>query len=178
MSYSTPNPEQYLSKVHLLIAEDDAILRQLVKTALKRLGFTHISEADDGESALTIMRMHPVDILLCDWEMAPMDGLALVHYIRQHPHSPNPYLPILMMTGRTGMADVTQARDAGITEYLAKPFDMAKLCQRLTSIIEKPRDFVQAPSFTGPDRRRRSSVHYQERDRRDQYSPEVIPPHA
>jgi DNA-binding response OmpR family regulator len=92
--------------------------------------------------------------------MRPVDGISLARMIRNDPKSPNPYIPIILMTGFSEKRRVIQARDAGVTEFLVKPFTARDLFRRITQIIERPRQFVKSEDFFGPDRRRKTSVEY------------------
>ncbi len=100
------------------------------------------------------MRQRMPDIILTEGKMAPLDGLDFVRLIRKGEDSPNPYLPIILLTGYTELERVTEARDAGVTEILAKPISIEALHSRIVSIIEKPRPFIKAKHYFGPDRRR------------------------
>jgi DNA-binding response OmpR family regulator len=88
-----------------------------------------------------------------------------VRQVRTAEDSPNPFLPIIMMTGHTERHRIFRARDSGVTEFLAKPITAKQLLMRLTNIIENPRPFVRARGYFGPDRRRRSEG-YQGPERR------------
>ena len=87
--------------------------------------------------------------------MHPTDGITLTKKLRNEPSSPNQYIPIILMTGFSEKKRVVQARDAGVTEFLVKPFTARDLYKRLAQIIERPRQFVRSEEFFGPDRRRK-----------------------
>lgn len=87
--------------------------------------------------------------------MEPDDGLHLVKWVRTSPDSPDNFLPIIMVTGHTEKARITEARDAGINEFMAKPVSAKALYRRLVSVIEHPRQFVRTKTYFGPDRRRK-----------------------
>jgi response regulator RpfG family c-di-GMP phosphodiesterase len=92
--------------------------------------------------------------------MEPMNGLEFIEKIRKSPESPNPYVPVILMTGYSDRARVEMARDAGVTEFLMKPYTSKDLYSRIVQIIEKPRQFVDCGTFFGPDRRRRKNFDY------------------
>ena len=96
-----------------------------------------------------------------------MDGISLAHRIRNDPASPNKFVPFVLMTGFSEKRRVMQARDAGVTEFLVKPFTARDLYRRLYQIIERPRQFVRSEDFFGPDRRRKGAVGYQGQLRRN-----------
>jgi DNA-binding response OmpR family regulator len=147
-------------KVRVLIVDDQKYGRDLLKTIMKSLGAGAIDTAPDGDSAFLLFREHPADIVLTDWLMEPTCGLTLTRRLRTDPKSPNPTVPIIMTSGFSERWRVLQARDAGVTEYLVKPFAGKQLLERLTAVIESPRPFIRAGSFFGPDRRRKSSFDY------------------
>jgi two-component system, chemotaxis family, chemotaxis protein CheY len=145
-----------LSKLRLLVVDDSKNMRMLVRTVLNAIGVTAISECGDGNTAMNELRGNACDIAIVDWVMEPMDGLEFVRQVRTAEDSPNPFLPIIMMTGHTERHRIFKARDAGVTEFLAKPITAKTLLLRLMNIIEHPRPFVRAKGYFGPDRRRRS----------------------
>jgi DNA-binding response OmpR family regulator len=147
-----------LANICLLIVEDDPVMTRVVKDMLIVLGFKNILTARDGASAISMMRTNSVEIVICDWKMHPMDGLELTRYIRNSPDSPDRFVPIIMLTGRGERKDVEIARDAGVTEYVVKPFTSAGLFDRVRMVIESPRKFVLAQQYKGPDRRRKDST--------------------
>jgi two-component system chemotaxis response regulator CheY len=83
-----------------------------------------------------------------------------VRSVRCSPDSPNPFVPIIMVTGRAERTFVMQARDAGVTEFVSKPVSAAKLLQRVGIVLTAPRVFIKSATYTGPDRRRRRDPDY------------------
>lgn len=149
-----------LDKAKILIVDDMKPMLGLTKSILGILGFKEIYDASNGEEAFNLLCKHDPDIVVTDWMMEPMDGLEFTRMIRKSPLSPNPYVPVLMMTGFSSRLRVEEARDIGITEFLVKPFSSRDLYTRIVQIIEKPRQFVDAGTFFGPDRRRKLSDNY------------------
>lgn len=144
-----------LSGISILVVDDNKQMRALIVRILEALHVGMVQEAEDSNQALKRMRQAIPDILLLDHQMDGMPGNELIHYIRNDEKSPHPYLPIIMVSGFGDHESVTKARDAGVTEYLAKPLSVAVLGQRLTAVIENARPFVRTSDFFGPDRRRR-----------------------
>lgn len=136
-----------------LLVDDNESMRRLVRTILHQLGSHDIVEAPEGAVALQMLRAQPVDIAICDLMMRPMDGIAFTHAVRQDPRSPNRYLPIIMTSAYSEPGKVVAARDAGVTEFLAKPLSVAALYQRVMAVVERPRPFVRNGSYFGPLRR-------------------------
>lgn len=149
----------YLQNIHVLVAEDNHFSRRIVEEILKILGATNISFARNGEEAWEAIKGEMPDLVLLDWEMAPMDGLEFLQRIRHDPASPNPYLPIIMTTGYSDRWHVFQARDAGVNEYVTKPMSAKTLMGRIQAVIERPRRFVRIGKFFGPDRRRQDKLY-------------------
>lgn len=156
-----------LDKAKILIVDDMKPMLSLTTSVLKIFGFRHISTATNGEEAFQIVCKEDPDLIITDWMMEPMDGLQFSRLVRKSPMSPNPYVPIMMMTGFSSKLRVEGARDTGITEFLVKPFSARDLFSRVVQIIERPRQFVDAGTFFGPDRRRRLVRDYEGARRRD-----------
>lgn len=138
----------------VLVVEDNQHFRLLISTVLHTLGITEVEEARDGADALRRLQTFNADFVIVDWKMEPMDGIGFAHAIRHSPESPNPHLPIIMVTGYSEAALVAEARDAGVNEFLAKPISARSLVARITSVLQTPRPFVRSPDYFGPDRRR------------------------
>lgn len=143
-----------LARIDALLVDDQREMRTLMAALLRGLGLREIRAAMDGAGALKMLKERPADLVITDWKMAPMDGLELVRELRDEFTSPCPTVPIIMMTAYTERERVAQARDAGATEFLAKPVTIDALYKRIVSVIEDPRDFVRTKHYFGPDRRR------------------------
>ena len=161
-------------KISVLIVDDNPHMRKLVTALLHALGFKQVREAIDGADAFKEMKLSPPDIVICDWVMSPLDGIDFVRLIRTAPDSPNPYVPIIMLTGHSEKHRVTEARDAGVNEFLIKPISAKSLYSRIYTIIEKPRPFIKTKTYFGPDRRRKKDSKYKGPERRAQKSDENL----
>jgi CheY-like chemotaxis protein len=124
------------------------------------VGIRDVTEAAHGGSGLEVLRQRRADLVLSDMAMSPMDGLEFTRRVRNDEQSPNPFVPIIMITGHTERHRVEAARDAGVTEFLAKPITAHNLFSRIAKIVEQPRAFVRCDSYFGPDRRRRQIEDY------------------
>jgi CheY-like chemotaxis protein len=136
-----------------LLVDDNESMRRLVRTILHQLGSHDIVEAPEGEEALDLLRRQPIDIAVCDMMMRPIDGIAFTRAVRQDARSPNRYLPIIMTSAYSEPDKVMAARDAGVTEFLAKPLSVTALYQRVMAVVERPRPFVRNGAYFGPMRR-------------------------
>jgi two-component system chemotaxis response regulator CheY len=143
-----------LSAVSFLVVDDSPHMRAIVKQILRSFGARTIEEAGDGAGALAAMRRLIPDIVITNWMMAPVDGIALTRKLRRDPDSPCPMVPIIMITGHTEEARVAEARDAGVTEFLAKPMSPRALYLRIEEVILRPREFVRTDDYVGPARER------------------------
>ncbi len=142
------------SDLHVLLVDDNAQMRFLLRCLLRAGGVTRVSEAETAADAFDIMRASPVTLVLVDWKMKPIDGLSFTHMVRWNTDSPNPYAPILMLTAHTEASRVAAARDAGVTGFIKKPISARVLFERMTSALTDARSYVRTPDFFGPDRRR------------------------
>jgi len=157
-----------LERLNFLVVDDNRHMRSLVRSVLHALGARHIEEAADGADAYARLGTYAADVVICNWQMSPMDGLEFVRLLRTDTDSPNPFVPVIMLTAHTEAERVVEARDAGVTEFLAKPISAHQLYSRIRAIIEHPRPFVRAKAYVGPDRRRRQDPDFKGRERRTQ----------
>lgn len=147
MSYS-------FEHVKILVVEDNQPMQDIVRSLLTAFGVGTIIAAKNGEEGLKMLKKHDPDLVIADWLMKPIDGISFTQYLRRDMNVPNPYVPVILMTGFSEKRRVLQARDAGVTEFLVKPFNAHDLYKRMVQIIERPRQFVKSEHFFGPDRRR------------------------
>jgi CheY-like chemotaxis protein len=156
-----------LENVRLLVVDDMPPMLTLAKSLLNIAGFKDVYTASNGETGFELFKKHSPDLVITDWMMEPVNGLELIDKIRKDPLSPDRYAPVIVMTGYSSRLRVESARDEGTTEFLVKPFTAKDLYSKIEYVIEKPRQFVDAPAFFGPDRRRRRSDNYDGPPRRE-----------
>jgi two-component system chemotaxis response regulator CheY len=149
-----------------LVVDDNAHMRTLLRSLLQALGLSEIYVAVDGATGYAEMRGRRPDFVLTDLSMMPVDGIEFTRLVRLGKDSPNPYVPIIMVTGHTERQRVLAARDAGVNEFLAKPITAQNILLRITEIVDRPRPFVRCHNYFGPDRRRRRDDSYAGRLRR------------
>jgi two-component system chemotaxis response regulator CheY len=153
-------------KISVLLIDSQPAMLKLITDVLTAFGVRDIHGFTNGASGLEAFRTHRPDLLIVDWDLESLDGIAFTRAIRQDPHMP--YVPIIFMTALSSGKRVSEARDSGVTEFLRKPFTAESLYRRIEAIIEKPRVFVQSDGFTGPDRRRRTEGGFEGDDRREE----------
>jgi len=150
----------------VLVTDDNAALRGLLRVSLQAFGFAKVIEATDGERALETLRAEPVDLLITDWKMQPMDGVELVRALRDRVSSPAPYLPIIILTAYADAGKANLARDAGADQFLVKPFTAEALARSITTVLDPQRSFISDSNYFGPDRRRATAASQDGTDRR------------
>jgi len=154
-----------LADLRVIILDPDPAKYHLetLRAVLLVLDVTRVRDASDVPRLFERLKGFQADVLLAS--LAPAEAERLAQLVRRDPASPNPKLPIIVVSTPMTPADVTRLRDAGVTEMLVHPITVKSLGARLESAVLRPRSFVQAGEFVGPDRRRRTGD-YQGEDRR------------
>ena len=153
----------------VLTVDDNPFMQQLLSTVLFTLRVGNVITAHHGGEAIDRLRLigeNPikagvmsVDVVMSNWMMSPVDGLTLLKWLREDEASPDRFMPFVMVSGAADLDKITTARAAGVTEFLAKPYSVNSLVSRLLAVIDNPRQFVLAPNYFGPDRRRQRLPH-------------------
>jgi two-component system, chemotaxis family, chemotaxis protein CheY len=139
----------------VLVVDDNAHMRSILKELLRAVGVKTIKEAEDPVEAFEFIKTSQVDLVLLDYAMPIIDGVEFTNMVRTGVDSPNPFLPIVMITGHSERSRVNAARDCGVNEFLVKPVTAKSLLERIQNVVNHPRSFVKSPTYFGPDRRRR-----------------------
>jgi two-component system, chemotaxis family, chemotaxis protein CheY len=160
-----------LQDIVVLLVDDNRHTRALIRDLLRVMGVGRVIEATDGMTGFQQLRASEPDIVITDLMMQPVDGLQFVRMVRNERRSPAPFIPIIMVTGFSDKQRVEEARDAGVSEFLAKPVTIEALNARIETIINRPRPFIRTGDFFGPDRRRREEMPPPEGDRRADEAP-------
>ena len=155
-----------LERLRVLIVDDNHHMINIVKTILRGFGIKDYYEARDAVEAFDIVRCESIDFVIVDYQMEILDGTDFVRLVRTADDSPNPYIPIIMLTAYSERSKVEQARDSGVTEFCCKPVTATELYRKVASVINTPRPFVRTSVFFGPDRRRRDLDSYHGPERR------------
>lgn len=117
----------------VLVVDDYSVMRRIVRNLLTQIGFTNIDEAGDGASALDKMHKSAVDLVVSDWNMAPMSGLEFLKQLRADTHLKD--TPFIMVTAESNRENVVAARDAGANSYIVKPFKAETLLQKIEAVL-------------------------------------------
>jgi two-component system, chemotaxis family, chemotaxis protein CheY len=145
-----------IAGLSVLVVDDIREMRAIIRGLLHTLGVEKVLEASNGKAALGIIFSSQPDLIITDLSMQPMDGIELTRRLRQPGSGLSPSVPILVISAHTEVSYVEQALAEGVTDFLAKPITRAALKRKLETITQRPRPVVQAPSYHGPDRRRRA----------------------
>jgi two-component system chemotaxis response regulator CheY len=119
----------------ILVVDDFSTMRRIIKNLLKELGFTNIEEADDGVTALPMLKQGNFDFLVTDWNMPGMTGIDLLKAVRADPALA--YLPVLMVTAEAKREQIIMAAQAGVNGYVVKPFNGPTLKEKIDKIFER-----------------------------------------
>lgn len=157
-------PKYDISGLTVLILEQQSLMRDLMKQVFREFRVKNAHITDDVDVAFQIFCEADIDLILTDWSYG-IDGMGFLKNVRMHEDSPNPYVPVIVVTANTEIDHVFVARDTGMSEYLAKPVSAQLIYSRICATIDSTRQFVRAGGFFGPDRRRRRAA-FQGSDRR------------
>lgn len=147
------SPTMNLRDLAILIADPSSYMSMLIHSMLRGFSADKVLEARDANGVFQTLITQKIDILICDARLPPHGGLALTRAIRRKEDNDHRTIPILIMTGDGRETTVKLARDAGANMVIAKPMSPASLYDRLAWIAFNPRQFVETPTYFGPDRR-------------------------
>ena len=120
--------------INILIVDDLPAMREIIRNSLHELGFDNTSEADDGQTALPMLKTGKFDFLVTDWSMPEMDGLTLLKTVRADEQLGD--LPVLMVTAEAKRAQIVDAAEAGVNAYIVKPFTAETLKEKIDRIFK------------------------------------------
>lgn len=119
----------------ILIVDDFSTMRRIIKNLLRDLGFNNTHEADDGNTALPMLKSGGFDFLITDWNMPGMQGIDLLRQVRSDPNMST--LPVLLVTAESKKDQIVMAAEAGVNGYIVKPFTAATLEEKIKKIFER-----------------------------------------
>ena len=123
-------------KMSVLVVDDYATMRRIVRNLLTQIGFSDIDEAADGAGALRKLRERPFQLVISDWNMEPMTGLQLLQEVRADARLKA--MPFIMVTAESKTENVVAAKEAGVNNYIVKPFNAETLKKKIESVIGTP----------------------------------------
>jgi len=118
----------------VLIVDDFATMRRIVRNILKQIGFKNIVEADDGKSALKELKKGKIDLILCDWNMPEMPGIDLLKVVRSDDELKD--IHFVMVTAEAQKDNIIEAVKAGVSNYVIKPFTAETISEKLCKIFD------------------------------------------
>lgn len=117
----------------ILIVDDYKTMLRIIRNLLRQLEFENIDEASDGSAALQRLQSKDYDLIISDWNMEPMTGLQLLREVRASQKLK--HIPFIMVTAESKTENVIAAKEAGVSNYIVKPFNAETLKQKLTSVL-------------------------------------------
>ncbi|MBL9034433.1 MAG: response regulator [Rhodospirillaceae bacterium] len=117
----------------ILIVDDYKTMLRIIRNLLKQLGFNNVDEATDGSMALQKLRDKDYGLVISDWNMEPMTGIQLLREVRADSKLKN--LPFIMITAESKTENVVAAKEAGVNNYIVKPFNAATLKTKLSTVL-------------------------------------------
>jgi len=145
--------EAAIQSLGVLVVDDSAYMRKIVRNLLINIGVKTVYEAGDGIAGLEAIRTIVPDVVILDWELPLLNGSELVRIVRSPGVFPTPDIPIIMLSAHGERWRVVEAARIGVNEYLIKPVSAKSLLDRLTAILAKPRAIVQVGDYYGPEPR-------------------------
>ncbi|MEO5373511.1 MAG: response regulator [Alphaproteobacteria bacterium] len=130
-------PEHDFSHLKALVIDDQAFIRRIVVGLLRQMGFKQVEEAEDGASGLKINNSFHPDIILCDIEMEPIDGLTFLQVLRTSRDVVNSKVPVIFLTSHAESDIVRRARQLNVNSFVVKPPSLAALMERIVFVLFK-----------------------------------------
>jgi two-component system chemotaxis response regulator CheY len=122
------------NSLNFLVVDDYSTMRRIIKGLLQELGYQSVAEADDGKTALPMLRNGNFDVLITDWNMPGMPGLDLLKQVRADEKLKK--LPVLMVTAEAKREQIVEAAQAGVSGYVVKPFTAQTLREKLEKMLK------------------------------------------
>lgn len=158
--------EQRLKNCSVLVVDDSAASRTLVATALHDIGVGSVSTVPHGAAAIEHLQHSalssmagptpPVDLVISEWDMEPVGGMMLMHWLRRSSASPDRFMRAVIMSGALDTEKVEFARASGVNAVFTKPFTINSLKKHVFAVVRSNPVFFKTPGYFGPNRRRRT----------------------
>lgn len=138
-----------LSHVRVLCVDDDPLMRAVVRAALQKRGCSHIEQAQGGHDALSLCADHAFDLLICDYQMAPMDGLMFLRALCDAGYGAG--WPVIMLSAEGDPAKIAAAQNLGISAWVPKPISVTRLIERIGAVLGLGKPMTGPADTKGPD---------------------------
>lgn len=140
----------------IIIADATANMASLIAAMMRGLGHRRVTEVTSARDLQALLAIKSYSLVVLDDALGPPDALALVRQMRTDFNHPNRTTAIIMTSAAPDVARIADARDAGVSEFLKKPFSATDLQMRVAGLDLMPREFIETNAYAGPDRRRRT----------------------
>jgi two-component system, chemotaxis family, chemotaxis protein CheY len=159
--------DRMMERLKVVVVDDNHHMVNIIKTLLRGFGVKEFYDANNARDAFHIIRATPIDLVVTDFAMDPINGCEFTKLLRTAEDSPNHFIPIIMLTAYAERSKVEAARDSGVTEFCAKPVTATELYRKVCAVINTPRSFIRTSVYFGPDRRRRKDEQFKGKERRE-----------
>ena len=123
------------SNLRALVVDDSSTIRRLLKPILRRLGFEQVDEAEDGAVALELITQNDFDIIFLDWNMPKISGIEVLEIVRSEERTKQ--IPVIMVTAEAEQTLIIAAIEAGVTNYIVKPFSENTICKKVEGVLNR-----------------------------------------
>lgn len=121
------------TNMKILVVDDFATMRRIVKNILVQLGYKNIVEADDGTTALDVLKSEKIDLIVCDWNMPKMTGIDLLRTVRADAVTSK--IPFIMVTAEAQQDNIILAVKAKVSQYIVKPFTAETMAEKINKVF-------------------------------------------
>ncbi|NQV99076.1 MAG: response regulator [Rhodospirillales bacterium] len=145
-------PNYNLKNVKILVIEQNSLTLEALIALLQGLGVGHVQSASTINGALEILKQGTLDLVISDWSPG-IDGILFLDRVRNDTSNPNPFIPVIFLTAYSDNKQIKKAINAGINDFIAKPFSARHIYKRIIKVIEVPHFFIRSGVYFGPCRR-------------------------
>ncbi|PXA99691.1 hypothetical protein DMC47_02030 [Nostoc sp. 3335mG] len=139
----------------VVIADPVENMGSLIAAMMRGIGHRMVTEVTTARDLRQVLATRSYSLIVLDDQLGPPDAVEMVGQLRKDFDNPNRTTAVIMMSSAPDITRIAEARDAGVSEFLKKPFSAADLQKCIAGLDLNPREFIEAPAYAGPDRRRR-----------------------
>jgi CheY-like chemotaxis protein len=147
-------PKLNFGRLRVLFVDDEGHTRLLLREMLRGTELSVTEYAHSAQAAFEVIKAGAPDVVFTDWQMPGASGIDLIRMIREDPDSPDPLLPVILLTASGDAAHVINARNAGAAGYVVKPIRLGAILGQVEQVVTRQRPFIASSSYKGPDWRR------------------------